>query len=150
MRYQIRPLEENDIYAIIKGEEEIFGVSLGYDMIYSDLKLNPFAHYLVLEVEGQVGGYIGLWINDDNAEIINFYIDKKYQGLGFGSMLLEFALELCKLSKVPSISLEVRENNDIAIKLYEKYGFAFSHKREQYYHDLTNALVMIKKFEVKK
>lgn len=149
MKYQIRPLEERDIAAIVQGEKEIFGESLGYDMIYTDLKLNPYAHYLVLEIDEEVGGYLGLWITGENAEIINFYIAKKYQGLGFGSMLLDFAINLCKMSKVKSISLEVRKNNLPAIKLYEKFGFVFSHVREAYYRDGTDAHVLIKELEVK-
>ncbi|MGI6768031.1 MAG: ribosomal protein S18-alanine N-acetyltransferase [Bacilli bacterium] len=149
MKYQIRPLEERDIGAIVQGEEEIFGESLGFDMIYTDLKLNPYAHYLVLEINEEVGGYLGLWITGENAEIINFYIAKKYQGQGFGSMLLDFTINLCKLSKVKHISLEVRKNNLPAIKLYEKFGFVFSHIRKSYYRDGTDAKVLIKKLEVK-
>lgn len=148
MKYLIRPLEEKDIMEIVEAEERIFGSSLGFDLIYSDYHLNPYANYLVLEVNKKVGGYIGLWITPDIADVINFYIDEKLQGMGFGSMLLEFALELCKLSKVKSISLEVRENNEKAKNLYFKYGFEFSHKRENYYSDGTDALVLIKKFEV--
>lgn len=62
MKYLIRPLEEKDIEAIVAGEMEVFGDSLGYDLIYADLKLNPYAHYLVLEIDGEVGGYLSLWI----------------------------------------------------------------------------------------
>lgn len=149
MRYLIRPLEEKDINAIIEGEEKAFGKSLGFDLIYSDLKLNPYANYFVLEINRKVRGYIGLWITYEVAEVINFYVDKEYQGMGFGKMILEFAINLCSLSKVQSISLEVRENNERAIMLYQKYGFEFSHKREQYYSDGTDALVLIKKLEVK-
>ncbi|MDD3106822.1 MAG: ribosomal protein S18-alanine N-acetyltransferase [Bacilli bacterium] len=147
MKYQIRPLEEKDIGEIVRGEEAIFGTSLGFDLIYSDLKLNPFAHYLVLEVDKHIGGYIGLWIHDDTAEVINFYIDLPYQRQGFGTMLLDFAVSLCEMSGVKSISLEVRENNVAAIALYEKFGFVFSHKRLKYYQDLSDALVLIKRIE---
>ncbi|HOH18248.1 MAG TPA: ribosomal protein S18-alanine N-acetyltransferase, partial [Bacilli bacterium] len=103
--------------------------------------------YLVLEIDQQVGGYIGLWIHDDKAEIINFYVDKAYQHQGFGTMLLDFACQLCELSGVSMLSLEVRENNNAALALYEKFNFVFSHKRHQYYQDLSDALVLIKKFE---
>lgn len=149
MKYLIRPLEEKDINEIIQGEEKAFGVSLGFDMIYSDLKLNPYANYIVLEVDGRVRGYIGLWITYEVADVINFYVDKEIQGMGFGKMLLEFAINLCTMSKVETISLEVRENNEKAINLYEKYGFIYSHTREEYYSDGTDALVYIKKLEVK-
>lgn len=148
MRYKIRPLEEKDIHDIIEGEIKAFGQTLGYDLIYSDLHLNPYANYLVLEVDKKVRGYIGLWITYEVADIINFYVDKELQGKGFGKKLLEFAIKLCEMSKVQTMSLEVRENNERAIALYEKYGFHFSHKREKYYSDGTDALVLIKKFEV--
>jgi ribosomal-protein-alanine N-acetyltransferase len=148
MRYLIRPLKEQDIPAIIEGETKAFGRSLGFDLIYSDLHLNPYAHYLVLEINKKVNGYIGLWITPDGADVINFYVDKEYQGRGFGKKLLKFAIDLCTMSKVKQISLEVRENNEVAIALYEKMGFKFSHKRERYYSDNTDALVMIKELEV--
>ncbi|MGD9604803.1 MAG: ribosomal protein S18-alanine N-acetyltransferase [Bacilli bacterium] len=150
MKFQIRPLEEKDIGEIIAGEEAIFGVSLGFDLIYSDLKLNPFAHYLVLEIDKHVGGYIGLWIHDDTAEIINFYVDNIYQRQGFGTMLLDFAIKLCELSGVKTLSLEVRENNEAAKGLYNKFGFVFSHKRLKYYQDSSDALVLIKNIEEQK
>lgn len=148
MKYKIRPLEENDIMDVVEGETKAFGMSLGFDMIYSDIKLNPYANYFVLEIDKKVKGYIGIWITYEVADIINFYVDEEYQGMGFGKMLLEFVINLCTLSKVQTISLEVRETNEKAIGLYEKYGFVFSHKREQYYSDKTDALVLIKKLEV--
>ncbi len=150
MMYQIRPLEEKDIPAIIDGEIAVFGNSLGFDLIYADFKLNPYAHYLVLEIDQEVGGYLGLWIMEEQAEMINFYVDKKYQGMGFGKMILEFAIELCEMSKVQNLTLEVREDNIVARSLYEKYGFQFSHRREKYYQDGSDALLLIKKFEVNK
>ncbi|NLD26229.1 MAG: ribosomal protein S18-alanine N-acetyltransferase [Acholeplasmataceae bacterium] len=150
MKYQIRPLEEKDIPAIIDGEKEVFGDSLGFDLIYSDIKLNPYAHYLVLDIDDEVGGYIGLWITEENAEVINFYIAKRYQCMGFGTILLNFAIDLCQRCNVDSLSLEVRENNHVARHLYEKHGFIFSHRRERYYRDGSDALLLIKKFEVKK
>ena len=109
MDYLIREMVVTDIEDVINGEEKVFGESLGYDMLYSELVMNPFAFYFVLEIDNNVHGYIGVWIDEEHSEIINFYIDKEYQSMGFGSMMLEFVIELCTLSKVPNISLEVRE-----------------------------------------
>lgn len=149
MRYHIRPMTIDDIMEVVEGEKAIFGTSLGYDMLYSDLTLNPYAHYLVLEINGKVKGYIGLWI-DENAEIVNFYVDKKYQGKGFGSMIMDFVIQLCLMSKVKNISLEVRNSNENAKKLYTKFGFINSHLRKDYYSDGEDAIVMIRNFEVEK
>lgn len=147
MKYQIRPMIEEDISEIIKGEEKIFGTSLGFDMIYSDLVLNPYANYLVLEIDKKVHGYIGLWL-EDSADVINFYVDEEYQNLGFGTMLFQFAIELCQMSKMKSISLEVRSSNEKAKKLYKKFGLKEDHIRSKYYNDGEDAIVMIKYFEV--
>lgn len=144
MKYQIREMTINDINDVIIGEEKIFGESLGYDMLYSELTLNPYAYYFILEIDGKVGGYIGTWIELERAEIVNFYVDEEYQGMGFGSMMLDFFISVCEASNVPNISLEVRESNERAIGLYENFGFEFSHKREKYYKDSENALVLIK------
>lgn len=144
MDYQLRLMTISDIDEVIKGEERVFDESLGYDMLYSELVMNPFANYFVLEIDDKVSGYIGVWIDEDHSEIINFYVDKEYQNLGFGSMMLEFVIELCTMSKVPNISLEVRESNLKAISLYNKYGFEYSHKRKEYYKNGEDALVLIK------
>lgn len=150
MNYLLRMMTVEDIPEVMEGEKKVFGHTLGYDMLYDDLVLNPYANYIVLEVDEHVGGYIGLWINEDNAEVINFYIDPDYQGMGFGQMLIEFALNLCEMSNIPSLSLEVRRSNERAINLYEKNGFKYSHDRLRYYSDNEDALVYIKEFEVKK
>lgn len=147
MKYKLRQMELSDIDDVIAGEERVFGKSLGYDMLYTELKANPYAFYFVLEVDKKFGGYIGTWIEQDHADIINFFVIEEYQGNGFGTMMLEFVINLVSSVGVPTISLEVRESNAKAISLYEKNGFKFSHKREKYYRDGEDALVLI--YEVK-
>lgn len=133
----------DDIDQVVEGETKIFGESLGYDMLYTELKLNPYANYFVLEIDKKICGYIGAWIEEEHAEIINFYVLEEYQNMGFGSMMLEFVIKLVKMSRVPVLSLEVREHNTKAISLYEKYGFKYSHIRKNYYSNGENALVLI-------
>lgn len=41
-----------------------------------------------------------------------------------------------------SITLEVNENNKIAISLYEKFKFEICGKRKNYYNGTDNALIM--------
>ena len=144
MDYELRLMTLNDIESVVEGEEKAFGESLGYDMLYSELVMNPFANYFVLDIDNQVKGYIGVWIDGEASQIINFYVDDEFQNQGFGSMMLEFVIELCKMSNLNVLSLEVRESNEKAIKLYEKYGFVFSHKRNNYYSNGEDALLLIK------
>lgn len=147
-KIKLRQMQISDIPDVIKGEEEIFNESLGYDMLKSELTLNPYACYFVLEVDKKFGGYISTWVYEDRAEILNFFVLKEYQGNGYGKMMLETFLDIVDMANVPSVSLEVRESNKRAITLYEKYGFVYSHSRKNYYKDGENALVYI--LEVKK
>ena len=147
MKYNVRQMEITDIEQVCEMEDMIFGETLGYDMFYTELTLNPYAYYFVLDIDDEIGGYIGTWIEGDRGEVINFCIDKEYQGMGFGKMLLSFYLELAKMSEVKTVSLEVRKSNEKAIKLYESFGFKKSHVRENYYKDLEDALVLVKNME---
>lgn len=46
-----------------------------------------------------------------------------YRGKGIGKALIEEALKKAKLKGLTRIELTVRENNKLAISLYEKFGF---------------------------
>lgn len=152
MKYQLRPMEKEDIETIVLGEEKVFGSSLGYDMIYSDLTLNPYACYAVLEIDKEVHGYIGMWVTD-NLEIINLFVDEQYQGMGFGNIIMDFVIDVCEKSHINTLSLEVKKSNIKAINLYKKYGLTQSHIRKDYYKNQNNetedAIVMVRNFEVK-
>ena len=152
MNYQLRPMNKEDIETIVKGEEKVFGHSLGYDLIYSDLALNPYALYIVLEIDDEIHGYVGMWITD-NLEIINLYVDEEYQGMGFGSILMDFVIDVCEQSNISNLSLEVISSNTKAINLYKKFGLKESHIRKNYYvnenKETEDAIVMFRNFEVK-
>ena len=152
MEYCLREMVKEDIEEIIKGEEKVFGHSLGYDLIYSDFVINPYACYMVLEIDNKVHGYVGMWITD-NIEIINLYVDEEYQGMGFGNLIMEFVIDICESSNINNLSLEVRSSNVKAINLYKKFGLKESHIRKNYYvndnNETEDAIVMVRTFEVK-
>ena len=68
----------------------------------------------------------------DEAEILNMSVASDYQGKGVGSALLEFSIEKIRVS-CENIFLEVRESNNAAIALYEKYYFCEVGRRNNYY-----------------
>lgn len=146
MKYFLRPMEKGDISSIVQGEIKAFGRSLGDDFFIQELELNPYSEYIVLVIDGEVHGYVGLLIHD-TIEIINIYVDKEYQGMGFGKKLMDFVIEVCISSAAPALSLEVRPSNTVAIALYEKYGLKEVAKRKQYYEDGEDAILMVREFE---
>ena len=53
----------------------------------------------------------------------------------------------CRTENVRNITLEVRDHNVAAIKLYEKHGFKKTILKEGYYTNGDNSLYMIKELE---
>ena len=63
-------------------------------------------------------------------------------------MIMEFIISLCEDCEIACLSLEVRESNEKAIALYEKFGLSVKAKRKAYYDNGEDALLMVREFEV--
>ena len=57
------------------------------------------------------------------GKIQAIYIKKDYRNKGISTMLLNKAIEWCKIKGLTRISLDVLPNNLHALKVYEKWGF---------------------------
>ena len=90
-----------------------------------------------------VGAYIIFWLVADEAHLHNLAVKKEYrsQGLAFG--LMQAMNQIAGVNKITSQTLEVRESNTEAIKLYQKCGFVVKGVRPLYYTDTCeDALIM--------
>ena len=84
----------------------------------------------------------------DEAQIINVATDPNFRGRGYAKEVINAVFEECKKREITFISLEVRESNDIATKLYTSFGFTIEGKRKDFYKNpRENALVMIKNLD---
>lgn len=142
---QIRKAVIDDIIAIVNIENHVFNETLGESFLYDELSINPFSRIYVLEKDHQVIGFLGLRV-DEKAEVMNFAIDVEHQKQGYGSILLSHALEELKKENIKTLSLEVRESNIKAQRIYEKFGFKISHKRKAYYKT-EDAIVYVKEVD---
>ena len=90
-----------------------------------------------------MAGYIGLWRILDEGPITNIAIDPEYRGRKLGSTLFKYAIDEMKSAGTNSFTLEVRESNRVAIRLYESFGFKMAGRRKNYYQDnQEDALLM--------
>lgn len=82
--------------------------------------------------------------NKDRANIVNFLINPKFQNRGYGTLLLQKAIEyLKKLNEITKIVLNVQASNNNAIKLYEKFNFKKDpNVLENYYQSGESAFLM--------
>ena len=102
----------------------------------NELNNNPFAKILFLIENNSIIGY--LYYSDiyDRVEINQIEINEKYRKQGRGNYLLTTLLKKEK----KDITLEVKETNYPAIKLYEKNGFLKKAIRKNYYGEINGIL----------
>jgi ribosomal-protein-alanine N-acetyltransferase len=106
------------------------------------------ARYFVGEIDGQVAGYMGYWEALQEAHIINLAISPLFRQKGFGFQMLEYCLRFAYNHGARLATLEVRESNEAAQRLYEKMNFRTVAIRKKYYSDnQENAVVMLKNLE---
>lgn len=107
------------------------------EYIEKEFEINPFAKFLVLKEENIVIGYIYYSDIYERAEINQFEIETFHRNCGKGQKLLIKLIETVD----KSITLEVREDNISAIKVYEKLGFKRKAIRKNYYDGVDGILM---------
>ena len=111
------------------------------DYLLNEFDNNPFIKVLLLIEDNKVIGY--LYYSDiyDRAEINQIEIDSFHRNCGNGKKLMEYMIN--HVDK--DITLEVKNDNDPAIKLYKKYGFKEVATRKGYYQGTDGILKERKK-----
>ena len=79
-----------------------------------------------------LAGYAVYSVVADEAELLLFVIDEKYQGQGVGKQFLSYLTQRL-IGKAERLFLEVRASNIPAINLYENAGFNQVGERPNYY-----------------
>ena len=101
---------------------------------------NVSSKYIVAKGNGEIVGFAGIWYSVDDAHITNIVVRESYRSKGIGSLLLEKLIELAKTKT--SLTLEANTKNEIAQKLYLKYGFKNLGIRKKYYDGIEDAYIM--------
>lgn len=107
---------------------------------------NPFSTYIVALDEKEIVGYAGLWIPLDEGHITNIVTRKEKRGNQIATKMLEKLIEIAKQKKLQCLTLEVNVHNTIAIHLYQKHNFQEVGRREKYYNNTDDAIIMTLNF----
>lgn len=103
--------------------------------------LDGFSKCLVIEEDDNLIGYVIYSIIYERAEIVDIVIDPLYRNNKYGYKLLSNCIDDIMLSKAINITLEVNENNEPAIRLYQKLGFEICAIRKNYYDNYDGYLM---------
>ena len=98
---------------------------------------NPFGIYLIVVDQNEVVGYLYYSRIYERVEINQFEVRKDKRKRGIGTKLLETLIK----KEPTTITLEVRENNQEAISLYQKYNKEKKAIRKGYYQGIDGLLM---------
>lgn len=142
----VRQMEETDLGSVARIEASIFSKPWSEEGFRDSLKL-PNTVYLVAEQDGSIAGYIGMLCVLDEGEITNVAVAEGFRRQGIGERLLSSLLQAGRKEGVDSFTLEVRESNSSARRLYRKLGFQEEGIRRNFYEKPTeDAILMWKRF----
>jgi len=139
----IAPMVAADIPAVLKIEALSFSSSWPANAFANEINDNKLAHYSVGRLDNKIVAYGGIWVILEDSHVTTIAVHPDLRGQKRGEEMLIFLLDQAIARGASWITLEVRESNDVAQKLYRKYGFTIVSTRRGYYSDNNeNALVM--------
>jgi len=130
----VREMLHEDLPAVHAIENRSFTTPWQLDSFISELD-NSDAVLKVAVFSGKVAGYVCIRAILDSAHVLDLAVMPDYRRMGFGGLLLMNALQEIRMFRpeLRNVTLEVRESNIAAIRLYEKFGFAQTGRRRGYY-----------------
>ena len=141
----IEKLQKSDVDSVYELEEIVRPEHhWSKDSFYNELSNNLAVYYCIkLPETNKVIAYIGMWKIFEEAHITTLAVHPDYRRNSLASILMIQSIKECYKEMIKYITLEVRESNTPAIKLYEKFLFESIGVRKKYYQDNgENAVIM--------
>ena len=137
---RIRRLNYSDLPSVIAIERRSFPTPWSLAMFV--LELSKPSGICLAAVEGErLIGYLVCSRYEDVWHLMNVAIEPDRRRRGIATDLIEALFDTAGSGS--RFTLEVRASNEVAIAMYERFGFRHAGRRQRYYHDNgEDALIM--------
>jgi ribosomal-protein-alanine N-acetyltransferase len=141
----IERMREEDLDAISAIERDVFSDPWPRSAFESEVADARISLPMVVLERGAVLGYLVAWLVADEVHLGNIAVARPAQRRGIGQRMLDFLAEVGRDRRARFITLEVRETNAPAQRLYARNEYRPVAVRKKYYRDtLEDAIVMVK------
>ncbi|MDO4493399.1 MAG: ribosomal protein S18-alanine N-acetyltransferase [Clostridia bacterium] len=140
--FVIRPMEKRDIDRVHEIECACFRSPWSKLSLLGELK-NDIAKYYVLEADGRVEGYGGMWVLFEEAHVTNIAVMAEHRRKGYATEIILALMRGALFRGASEMTLEVRENNFGAQALYKRMGFEQNGYRPKYYSDTGEGALLL-------
>ncbi len=137
----IRHFAPEDFQEIVAVEEEAF--SDHNSLVYMSFYEMVGDGFLVAEENRKVVGYVvGYRSAEGEGHIFSVGVKEQYRGRGIGTQLIHSICDIFVANRLKYATLEVRNSNIRAQKLYRSIGFIPCWTEKKYYSDGEDGIVM--------
>ena len=144
---EIRPMTHSDLARVLEIEVNLFPV----DAWSEDLFLGELAEVSISRdvsvaiLDSEIVGYASFRYVGKQGDVNTVAVASNQQGKGIGTALMDWLESQAVLRNVREIFLEVRSDNEAAIKMYDTRGYERIDIRRNYYGNTIDANIMRKR-----
>jgi ribosomal-protein-alanine N-acetyltransferase len=136
LELQLKRLKSAQLSQVMELDKICFGGFWSLDGYRREME-SPNSTLLIITIPSSEGEkVIGLgcfWCILEEAHITLLAVHPDFQHQGLGKLLLFSLLKDAVKRNLERATLEVKETNQIALSLYDKFGFKLAGKRKNYY-----------------
>ncbi|MDO9302882.1 MAG: ribosomal protein S18-alanine N-acetyltransferase [Anaerolineales bacterium] len=131
----IRKMTLDDVEQVVALDRMSFSLPWPVSSFRYELTENLASRCWVAELDGCIAAMLVAWLIVDEIHIATIATHPDFRKQGIGEKLLSFTLQSAKDEGAITSFLEVREGNDAALMMYQKFGYVESGRRKGYYLD---------------
>jgi len=135
-------MRHEDISSVIMVEQAAYQTHWSRQDYARELEQPNLAQNYLLTMTNEIIGVGGFWALADEAHITTVSIHPRWQRQQFGAWMLFHLLSQAYKRSLRVATLEIRQSNHRAMKLYQRYRFETVGKRRNYYPDGEDALIL--------
>ena len=127
----LRTMTPEDLDAVMAIEQAVYSHPWSRGNFRDSL--NPLFDAHCLWLDGELLGYFLAMHGVEEMHLLNITVAPSRQGQGWGHMMLDALSLLSRSQGAQWLWLEVRQSNERALQVYERYGFRQVSIRKDYY-----------------
>lgn len=138
---RIRRMVSDDLGAVVELERDVYPQPWSLRVFEEELALSNRSYLVAEDESGQLLGYGGFLLVEDDAHITTLAVGPAARGRKLGTRIMVALVATALERGARHLTLEVRVSNSAAQALYRRFGFAPVGLRKNYYRN-EDAMVM--------
>jgi ribosomal-protein-alanine N-acetyltransferase len=129
-----RPMTKDDLDEVMAIERLAYRYPWSSGFFLQELQV-ACARSILAELDGKICGYVLFWLLPGSIDVHNLAVAPEFRRLGIARMLMRQVVVAARVQSATRVTLEVRQSNDPAKRLYASLGFVQTGLRRGYYSD---------------